>query len=85
MNEDIETKLLLSKLVGMVSLLIPEKFSIAFLAESTGKSRQAITQYIYNHYTPETDYWKVGKKLFVRKEIGLELLERYKTQLAIAT
>ena len=84
MNADIETKLLLSKLVNMLSLLIPEKYSVGFLAESTSKSRQAITQYIYNHYNPDVDYWKEGKKLFVRKEVGLELLQRYKTQLAMA-
>ncbi|NOQ32119.1 MAG: hypothetical protein GQ570_13465 [Helicobacteraceae bacterium] len=71
-----EIKSLLLEQRAMLSMLIPDKASISYLAETTNKSRQAIREYILNHYEPQVDFWKEKGKMFVSKEVAIAILRR---------
>jgi len=75
-SEYLEIKGYLTQLVSMLNVLIPEKASVSFLAESTGKSRQAIHQYLMNNYEPEKDFWNEGGKTYVSRDTTISILQR---------
>lgn len=74
--EYLELKNMLSQLGAMMNMLIPEKVSVSYIAESTGKSRQAVRQYLINNFKYEEDFWNKGGKTFVAREVAITLLSR---------
>jgi len=74
--EYLEMKQLLSQIVSMVNMLIPEKVSVSYLAESTNKKRQSIHQYLINNFEPEKDFWNEGGKTYVSKNAAISILQR---------
>jgi len=83
-HEYLEIKSYLSQLVSMFNMLIPEKASVSFLAESTGKSRQAIHQYLMNNYEPEKDFWNEGGKTYVSRNTLINILQRENNKKMVA-
>ena len=84
-NEYLEIKNYLTQLATMLEMLIPRKVSVSYLAESTGKSRQSIHQYLMNNFEPEKDFWREGGKVFVSKDTAISIMQRannYKFQVA---
>lgn len=75
--EYLEVKKMLTTLATMLTMIIPTKVSISYLAESTSKSRQTIRQYLLNNFEPEVDFWNEGGKTFVNKEVAITILQRY--------
>ena len=75
-NDYLEIKSYLSQLVTMIDLLIPNKISVSHIIENTGKSRQAIHQYLINNFEPEKDFWKEGGKTYIDRKVALELLAK---------
>ena len=75
-NEYLEIKSYLSQLATMINMLIPTKVSVSYLAESTGKSRQSIHQYLINNFEPDRDFWKEGGKIYVSKDAAISILQR---------
>lgn len=75
-NEYLELKRMLSELNSMIKMLIPKKASVSYLAETTGKSRQAIRQFLLNNFEPEVDYWNEGGKTFVSQKVTITILTR---------
>ena len=78
--EELETRKLLNQLVTMMALLIPEKFSISYLSDSTGKSRQALIKYLQRHHEEGVEWHKEGKKIYVNKDLGIKILQEHKVQ-----
>ena len=84
-NEYVEIKNYLTQLATMLEMLIPRKVSVSYLAESTGKSRQSIHQYLMNNFEPDRDFWREGGKVFVSKDAAISIMQRannYKFQVA---
>jgi hypothetical protein len=75
-NEYLEIKSYLTQIVSVINMLIPKKVSVSYLAESTGKSRQAIHQYLMNNFEPEKDFWREGGKTYVDRETAISILQR---------
>jgi len=78
--EYLELKGMLGQLVTMIDMLIPQKVSVSYLAESTAKSRQAIRQFLINNFEPDVDFWNEGGKTYVSKTAAISILERANTQ-----
>lgn len=74
--EYLELKNMLSKLATMMTMLIPEKVSVSYIAESTNKSRQSVRQYLINNFEYEEEFWNEGGKTFVSREVAITLLSR---------
>ena len=79
-TEYMELKSTMLDMKYMLSMLIPNRSSISYISETTGKSRQTITQYLQNNFEPEVDFWKENGKIFVSKTTTLHLLRRYNEQ-----
>ena len=72
----LELKGMVSKQIGMLQMLIPQKASVSYLAESTGKSRQAIRQFLIKNFDPEEDFWTEGGKIYVSQDTAVAVLMR---------
>jgi len=75
-NEYLEVKGMLSQLATMINMLIPQKVSLSYLAESTNKSRQSVRQLLLYNFEPEKDFWNEGGKIFVNKDTAITILSR---------
>lgn len=75
-HEYIELRDMISQQNAMLKLLVPKKATASFLAKSTGKSRQAIRQYLFNHFEPEVDFWNEGGHIVVSQETAVAILMR---------
>jgi len=75
-NEYLEVKGMLSQLVTMIHMLIPQKVSVSYLAESTNKTRQSVRKFLINNFEPEKDYWNEGGKIFVSQQTAITILSR---------
>lgn len=83
-NEIIEIKENLTKLAIMINMLIPAKFSVSFLSENTGKSRQTIHQYLVNNFEPDKNFWREGGKVFVDRQTAMSILSKYNNKIQLA-
>ena len=74
--EYLELKGMVSKQTGLLQMLVPKQATVSFLAESTGKSRQGISQFLQKNFEPEVDFWKKGGKIFVSQDTAVAVLMR---------
>ncbi len=74
----IELKSYLLEIKSMLNLFLPNKMTLSFICDTTGKSRQTITQYLQNHFEPKVDFWKENGKIYVSQATAFKLLRRYK-------
>jgi len=77
--EYLELKNMLGQLATMINMLIPQKVSVSYLAESTSRSRQSVRQYLLNNFEPDKDFWNEGGKTYVNKETAVSILQRANT------
>ncbi|DAB34098.1 MAG TPA: hypothetical protein CFH82_07005 [Sulfurospirillum sp. UBA12182] len=75
-QEYFEFKNLLLEQKELLKMMVPKKASVSYLAEATGKSRQAIRQFLLSNYVPEVDYWLEGGKMFVSQKTAVAILTR---------
>lgn len=68
----------LSKVLDLVGLLVPESFSLSYISNTTGVKRDTIYKLLQRNYLEGIDYKRKDGKIVVCREIGLELLRRYK-------
>jgi hypothetical protein len=61
---------------ALLEMVIPKKVSLSYLVECTGKSRQAMREYVMNNYIPKSDFWKEGGKIFVSRNVATDVLKR---------
>lgn len=61
---------------AMLQLLIPQKASISYIAQSLGKSNESVRQFLINHYEESKDFWKEGGKIMVSQKTTIALLMR---------
>ncbi|MDB2562861.1 hypothetical protein N9X61_04580 [Sulfurimonas sp.] len=74
--EYLELKGMVSKQTGLLQMLVPKKATVSFLAESTGKTRQAIRQFLLKNFEPEEDFWTKGGKMYVSQDTAVTVLMR---------
>lgn len=61
---------------ALLEIFIPKKVSLSYLVENTGKSRQALREYVINNFDYKTDFWKEGNKIFVSRNVATAILKR---------
>ena len=74
--EYLELKNLILQQQSLLKMLIPVKASVAHLANMTGKSRQAIRQYLIANFEPEVDFWIENGKIYANKETAAQIISR---------
>lgn len=62
----------------MLEMLMPKKASISYIAQSVGKTNEAVRQFLMNHYKEGKDFWKEGGKIMVSQETAVALMMRSK-------
>ena len=62
---------------AMLRMLLPKgPVPIGEIARKTGRSRQAIREYLTKHYEPEKDFFKKDGKIFASEDTAIQLLQR---------
>ncbi|MBV5278267.1 MAG: hypothetical protein J0647_04410 [Campylobacteraceae bacterium] len=74
--EYLELKNLILQQQTLLKMLIPLKASVSHLANMTGKSRQAIRQYLIANFEPEVDFWIENGKIYTTKETAAQIISR---------
>lgn len=74
--EYIEIKSMLCELTDMVKMLIPQKTTVSYLSNITGRSRQSIRQFLINNFEPEVDFWISNGKIYVSQKVAITILMR---------
>lgn len=74
----LELKSNILEIKSMLNLFLPSKMTLSFIADTTGKSRQTITQYLQNNFELKVDFWKENGKIYVSQATAFKLLRRYK-------
>ncbi len=60
----------------LLEMFIPKKVSLTYLCENTGKSRQAMREYVMNNFDGKTDFWKEGSRIYVSRNTATAILKR---------
>lgn len=55
---------------SMLKLLVPPEFTIAYVALISGKSKQAVLQWLERNAEPEVDYYKKGAKIIISEKMA---------------
>ncbi len=79
-REYMEIKNLLLEQKAMLTMLIPNKSTVSFISEITGRSRQTITSFIKNNFEPDVDFWVENGKICLSKTTTLQLLRKYNNE-----
>lgn len=74
----LEIKSLLLDMKEEISLLLPDKATVSYIAHATGKKQDTIIAFVKRNYEPEIDWWKENNKITVSRPIMKALLRRYK-------
>ena len=73
---DLETKNEINEIKSMLELLLPSEFTIRDLMVRTGKTRQAIIQYLERNFEPDVDYYKKNGKIYVTRDVAAKVISR---------
>lgn len=57
-----------NKIIKSLDWANPEYISVSFVSEKTGKSRQAIRQYVIRNFKLDQDYFYEGKIMKISKD-----------------
>ena len=68
----------INQILECIELLVPHEFSLSYVAHFTNAQRETLYKFVQRNYIENLDYWLKNGKIFVRREIGLELIRRYK-------
>lgn len=58
----------------ILKLLLPKEFTIAKIADMTGKTRQAVKSWLQNNAEPDVGFFKKDGKIFVSEEVALKYI-----------
>lgn len=77
-EEFFELKNLLLEQRALLSILIPDDVPLSFICDRTGKSRQAVRDYLHYNYQEEKDFYLKKGKIYIAKETAIKILRRSK-------
>ncbi len=64
----------LIEIKSILKLLLPSEFSVSYVAKITGKSNQAVSQWLLRNAEPEVDFWKKGAKILISEKTALKYI-----------
>jgi len=59
---------------SMLKLLLPQEYTINYIASVAGKSKQAVMQWMIRNAEPDVDYYKKGAKIIVSEKAALKYI-----------
>lgn len=65
-----------SKLEDLM-FLIPPRIPLHNLAEQVGQKYNTVYAYVTRNYEPEADFYKIGGKIYVVKDVALCIRRKY--------
>ncbi len=77
-QEFLEIDSKINKILECIELLVPNEFSLSYIAHFTHAKRETIYKYLQRNYIENLDYWLKNGKIFIGREVGLELIRRYR-------
>lgn len=77
-EEFFELKNLLLEQRALLSILVPDDVPLSFICDRTGKSRQAVRDYLHYNYQEEKDFYLKKGKIYIAKETAIKILRRSK-------
>jgi len=77
-EEFFELKNLLLEQRALLNILIPNDVPLSFICDRTGKSRQAVRDYLHYNYREEKDFYLKKGKIYIAKEAAIQILQRSK-------
>jgi len=77
-EEFFELKNLLLEQRALLNILIPDDVPLSFICDRTGKTRQAIRDFLYYNYRENIDFYLKKGKIYVAKETAIQILQRSK-------
>ena len=57
--------------------LIPSRIPLHNLADQLGKKYNTVYAYVTRNFEPEADFYKIGGKIYVVKEVALCVRKKY--------
>jgi predicted transcriptional regulator len=66
-----------SKILDLLQILVPATFTLSYISNTTGVSRDTINKFLKRNYMEGIDYKNKDGKIVISREVGLELLRRY--------
>ena len=58
----------------IIKLLSPKEYTVSKIAEITGKTRQAVRDWIINNAEPDVGFFKKDGKIIVSEEVALHYI-----------
>ncbi len=58
----------------ILRLLKPREWTVGKIAEITGRTRNAVRDWLLKNAEPEVDFWKKGGKIIVSEEVALKYI-----------
>jgi len=77
-NEFIDLSNKLSKVLNLVELIVPTTFTLSYIADITNTKRETIYKYVIRNYIENMDFYRKNGRITVSRDVGLELIRRYK-------
>ncbi len=68
----------LNQVIGLIDLITPSQFALSQIADMTGKNYKTIYKYLKSNYLEDADFRKKNGKIVLNKEVGIELIRRYR-------
>jgi len=75
-QEFLELKGLLLEQRALLNILIPDNVPLSFICERSGKTRQAVRQYLNRNYQENIDFYTKKGRIYIAKKVAIELLYR---------
>lgn len=77
-EEFFELKNLLLEQRALLNILIPDDVPLSFICDRTGRSRQALREYLHYNYVENKDFYLKKGKIYIAKEAAVQILQRSK-------
>ena len=68
----------LNQVIGLIDMITPSQFALSQISDMTGKSSKTVYKYLKSNYLENMDFKKLNGKIVVNKEVGIELIRRYR-------
>jgi hypothetical protein len=77
-EEFFELKNLLLEQRALLNILIPNDVPISYISDRTGKTRQAIRDYLHCNHQENRDFYLKKGKIYIARETAIRILQRSK-------
>lgn len=74
MSEIAELRKEVVEMKFMIKLLMPKNYTISYIVQVTGKTRQAVREWLLHNAEPDVDFWQKNGKIFISEKTALKYI-----------